>query len=206
MSIIAFSAAFVGIVHSLSPSHWLPVVLMAKARRWPLRKAMLGAAVTASGHIFLSLALGVLSIFIGAHFLAQYETEIERYAGLGLSAFGLIYAGMAFFRHSACHGHTHHGPDPKGQRAPYVFLFTLGFSPCVAVLPVFATAATEGTMATVLSLLAFSFGVLLSLVGSTVLVSRGIIKLDHPIFEHYGDVITGLGVAVMGVILFFTAH
>jgi hypothetical protein len=42
-----------------------------------------------------------------------------------------------------------------------------------------------------------------ALVGATVLVSRGIMKLDHPILEHYGDVITGLGITVMGIILFF---
>jgi len=203
MIIIAFSAAFVGLVHSLSPGHWLPVVLMAKSRKWSLKTAVLGAAVTASGHILLSIALGLLSIFIGAHFFSQYETEIEGYAGLGLGAFGLIYAGMAFFRHSHCHGHTHHGPDPRGKKAPFVFLFSLGFSPCVAVLPVFAAAAAEGSLATILTLISFSLGVLVSLVGSTLLVSRGFVKLDHPLFEHYGDVITGCGVAVMGLILFF---
>lgn len=206
MVILSLSAAFVGFVHSLAPGHWLPVVLMTKARRWPLKTAIVGATVTAFGHIFLSLLLGVLSIWIGAQFLAQRESEIERYAGLALAAFGVGYAVFAYFRHSHCHGHTHHGPDPRGQKAPFVFLFSLGFSPCVAVLPIFAAAATDGTATTIFTLLAFSIGVLVSLIGSTLLVSLGLIKLDHPLFEHYGDVITGGGVAVMGVLLFFFAH
>jgi nickel/cobalt exporter len=203
MFVIAASAALVGLVHSLAPGHWLPVVLMAKSRRWPMKKAILGASTVAAGHILLSGIIGLASIFVELQFLARYEEEIERYAGLGLALFGLIYAGHAYFRHSGCHGHTHHGPDPKGQKAPYAFLFSLGFSPCIAALPVFAAAAVHGTFITIVAFLSFCVGVLSALIGSTVLVSKGLVKLDHPLFEHYGDVITGLGVTVMGTILFF---
>ena len=203
MVILALSAAFVGLVHSLAPGHWLPVVLMAKVRRWPLRTAVSGAMITASGHIILSVLLGLGAIGIGSKFLASYEHEIERYAGLALVVFGVVYAIYSYSRHSKCQGHTHHGPNPQGQKAPFVFLFSLGFSPCVAVLPVFGAAAMESSWAVVMSMVAFALGVLMALIGSTVLVSRGLMKLDHPIFEHHGDVITGCGVALMGCILFF---
>jgi cytochrome c biogenesis protein CcdA len=206
MMILAFSAAFVGLVHSLAPGHWLPVVLMAKTRRWNIKTAILGAIMAALGHILLSMILGLASIWIGAQFFAQYEAQIERYAGLALSIFGLFYAGLAFFRHSHCHGHTHHGPDPKGKKAPFFFLFSLGFSPCVAVLPVFGAAATYGSFAVALTLVAFAIGVLTALIGSTWVVNLGLLKLDHPIFEHYGDVITGLGVTVLGAVLFLFSH
>src|SRR2546423_612091 len=116
MLILAFSAIFVGLVHSLAPGHWLPVVLMAKARKWPLRTALTGAVLAASGHVLLSIGLGLLSIWLELHYLAHYEAEIERYSGLALILFGLIYAGYSYFRHSHCHGHTHHGPNPKGQK------------------------------------------------------------------------------------------
>jgi cytochrome c biogenesis protein CcdA len=206
MMILAFSAIFVGFVHSLAPGHWLPVVLLAKTRKWPLKTAVLGAVVAAIGHISLSIGLGVASIWIGVHFLSQYEGVIERYAGLALAAFGLFYAAFAFFRHSRCHGHTHHGPDPKAKKEPFLFLFSLGFSPCIAVLPIFAAAASEGIAAICFTLAAFAVGVLASLMGSTIVVSLGLVKLDHPLFEHYGDVITGVGVAILGIILFFTSH
>lgn len=207
MLILAFSAGFVGLVHSLAPGHWLPVVLMAKSKRWSIKTAILGATVAASGHIILSILLGLSSILLGARFLSNYESEIERYSGLGLAIFGFTYAGISFFRHSACHGHTHHGPNPKnGRKTPFIFLFSVGFSPCVAVLPVFAAAAVQGMPSMILSLLFFAFGVLLSLIGSTLLVTLGLIKLDHPLFEHYGDVITGVGVFLMGIALFFISH
>jgi len=56
--LLIFSAASVGILHSLAPGHWLPVVLIAKSRKWPLKKALLAACVTALGHIVLSFFFG----------------------------------------------------------------------------------------------------------------------------------------------------
>ncbi|CAM6053773.1 unnamed protein product [Sphagnum tenellum] len=199
MVILGVSAALVGLIHSLAPGHWLPVVLMAKSRRWSMRSAVLGATLVASGHIFLSTLLGLVSIYVELQYLAHYEEVIERYAGLGLGFFGLIYAAYAYFKHSGCQGHTHHGPNPEeGKKAVYAFLFSLGFSPCVAALPIFAAAAPLGAWSALVAFVCFSLGVLVALIGSTLLVSQGLVKLDHPLFEHYGDVITGLCVALMG--------
>ena len=207
MILFAASAAFVGLVHSMAPGHWLPVVLMAKTRRWSVKVAVLGALITASGHIILSLLLAGGAIAVGAHFLSQYEGQIESYAGLGLVLFGAAYAIYAYVTHSRCHGHEHHGPVPdpkkKGLKGAFLFLFSTGLSPCVAVLPVIAAAAPTGLSAVAVTMLFFALGVSSALVGSTVLVTLGILKLDHPLFEHYGDVITGVAVALMGVVLFF---
>ncbi len=199
---VALSAGFVGLVHSLAPGHWLPVVLMAKARRWDLRQAVSGALVAAAGHIAISVVLAVGGIEIAAHLVESVEARVERYSGAALLVFGLAYSLWAFFRHSGCHGHTHHGPDPRRSRSPYLFLLSLGFSPCIAALPLFAAAAPGGAWAVAATMAAFAGGVLLALVGSTVLVSLGFMRLDHPVFEHYGDVITGLGVAAIGAFLF----
>jgi cytochrome c biogenesis protein CcdA len=204
MVFLAFSAAFVGFMHSLAPGHWIPIVLVSKTRRWPRRKALIGAMVAASGHVILSLILGTVAIFIGAHFLTAFEAEIERYGGLLIGLFGVAYAANAYFRHSHCHGHSHHGPKPgvAAKKDPFVFLFSMGFSPCVAVLPVFVAAAPRGVTALSITMLGFSLGVIGALASATLLVSSGMSKLDHPFLEHYGDVITGLGVALMGAILF----
>lgn len=205
--LLALSAAFVGLVHSLSPGHWLPVVLMVKARKWDLAHSALGAVVAASGHIFVSLGLGVVGALIGNSFFSPYLEKLEEHAGGILILFGLAYAIYSRFQHRHCHGHEHHGPDPKkGKRAPYLFLFSLGFSPCFAVLPIFVTAIGMGTGVLISCMIAFSIGVLIALVGGSLLVSHKILKLDHSIFEHHGDLITGLGVALMGVVLMFFPH
>lgn len=205
--LLALSAAFVGFVHSLSPGHWLPVVLMVKTRKWDLAQATVAALVAASGHVVVSLGLGILAAFIGQSLFAPYLHELEEHAGVILIISGLAYAIYSRFRHRHCHGHEHHGPDPRAaSKAPYVFLFSLGFSPCFAVLPVFATAIGMGNGLLALTMLFFSVGVIAALVGGSLLVSRGLVKLDHPIFEHHGDLITGLGVAAMGLLLVLFPH
>jgi ABC-type nickel/cobalt efflux system permease component RcnA len=204
MILLIGSAALVGFVHSLAPGHWLPIVLMAKSRRWHLQLALLGALTVAAGHVFISSAIGVASVALEGHFLKDVsEATVERYAALLLVIFGLAFAGFSLFRHSSCHGHEHHGPHPRRGRAPFLFLFSIGFSPCVAVLPIFLAAAARGWAAAIAAMVSFSVGVALSLLGSTAAVTLGLLKLDHPIFEHYGDVLTGAAVAAMGVFLFF---
>lgn len=207
---IMASAATVGFVHSLAPGHWLPVVLLAKARGWRPRTAAVAASVTASGHIVLSLLIAAVGLAIGAKLVESHEHLIESYAGLGLALFGLGYAAYSYRRHSHCHGHTHHGPEPKGGvqsiKDSLLFLFAVGLSPCIAVFPVFAASLPWGISGWLLTGLAFSLGVLAALSGAVLVVSLGAIKLDHPIFEHFGDVLTGLGMAVLGLGLFLFSH
>ena len=146
MILILLSAAFVGFIHSLAPGHWLPVVLVVKTQRWNSAQAAFGAFVSALGHLLISTVLGFIAIAIGVSIFSQHAAEFERYSGAALILFGLTYAAVTYFRHSSCHGHTHHGDEPGASiaKTPLFFLFTLGFSPCIAVLPLFLTASEIG--------------------------------------------------------------
>lgn len=226
MSWIVISAGFAGWMHSLAPGHWLPVLLLAKTRRWGLGRAIMAAVVAASGHILVSAGLGLVVTEVQAQTLRELEPWIEKYAGLGLAVFGLLYAGYGLFHHHDCGDeHSHHGPafegpafegpESEGRSArvgrpasrrrrwgPWVFLFSLGLTPCFPVLPSFIAAVPYGRMAVLGVFGAFSLGVLTALVGATLLVRAGIARLDHPVLEHYSDVITGIGVCLMGLALF----
>ena len=203
MTLLIGSAALVGFLHSLAPGHWLPVVLVAKTRRWKLRLALLGALCAAAGHAFVSTLVGMGSVALSGSLLPGGEETIERYAAIMLTVFGAAYAVLGCFRHSGCHGHEHHGPSPRrGGKAPFLFLFGIGLSPCVAVLPLFLAASARGWPAALATMASFSAGVITSLAVATTAVTLGLFNLDHPVFEHYGDVLTGAAVAVMGVILF----
>lgn len=203
MFVLASSAVLVGLIHALVPGHWLPVVLVAKTRKWDLKRALFGALVAASGHVLVSISIGLIAVLIGWKLLPEFEEEIERYSSLILIFFGLGYSFFFYRRHSACCGHTHHGPEPKEDKSPFWFLFLLGFSPCIAVTPVIVAAATKGGMSVVLAMIGFSIGVLIALFSATALGVFGLMKLDHPLLEHHGDALTGLSIALMGVVLFF---
>ncbi|MGE0615766.1 MAG: hypothetical protein AB7P04_08995 [Bacteriovoracia bacterium] len=204
--LLAGSAAFVGFIHSLSPAHWLPLVLIAKSRKWNRQVTFLGALTAAAGHILVSLLVAGAVVGFGTYSWVNYEEEVERYGGLLLVVFGLLYAILNYRRHHACHGHGHHGPNPKNTQKPFAFLFMLGFSPCFAVLPIFIAAAPHGPHGLFTSAVAFAVGVIAALGGAGWLVSSGKLELDHPLLEHYADVIAGGAIAIVGVILYFTSH
>jgi nickel/cobalt exporter len=207
---ILASALTVGFVHSMAPGHWLPVVLMAKSRGWKPQTAAMASLVTAGGHIVLSVLIAGVAIGAGSTALETHEHQIEAYAGLGLALFGLCFAVYSYFKHAQCSGHTHHGPEPEAGRHSIRdalgFLFMVGFSPCIAVFPVFVASLPWGWSGWVLTSLAFSVGVMAALGGSVLMVSLGALKLDHPIFEHFGDVLTGGAMVLLGLGLFIFSH
>ena len=206
MWILGLTAAFVGFFHSLVPGHWIPIVLTVRSRQWSLRKTAGAALVTSIGHVLTSFGIGLATLLIGATFLHENAHEIEQKAGWIMVGFGLIYCVYSLFQHQHCHGHEHHGPEPKEKTNPYLFLFTIGLSPCFAILPVYATAMTHSQWFLLFTMAMYSLGVITSLLISTIFVSRGMLKLDIPLLEHHGDLITGLAVAIMGAVLVFYPH
>ena len=210
MTWILATALTVGFVHSMAPGHWLPVVLLAKSRGWKPQTAAIASMVTAFGHIMISVVIAAVALALGAKALEAHEHVIEAYAGLGLALFGLCFAIYSYSRHASCKGHTHHGPEPKSSekslKGAMGFLFLVGFSPCVAVFPVFAASLPWGVAGWLLTGAAFSLGVMAALGGSVLMVSFGALKLDHPVFEHFGDVLTGGAMVLLGLGLFLFSH
>jgi len=203
MIILVSSAFFVGFVHSLAPGHWLPVALIARARRWNFGEALGGALLVAAGHIVSSTLVSVLIMLLGLKLAAGHEHVFEKYGGLFVAAFGIFYAAYFFCRHAKCRGHTHHGPDIKsGRRRPFVFLLLLGAVPCGAIVPLVGTALVAGAGHLLATVSAFSAGTVAALAGATLLARAGLSRLDHPVLEHYGDVIAGVAITVMGVVWF----
>ncbi len=202
MLILLLTAALIGFIHSLA--HGLPVVLIARTQKWSLRQAVLGAWVTASGHILMSLMVALGSHWLGGRFIKQYQVPLEQGTGLLLGIFGLVYAFLAFRQKRLCH-HDSHAHLPPGlqnsKMAPLQVLFILGFTPCFGVLPVFAMGISQGNWGLLSLLVAFSLGVVTSLTLLTSLLSLGLLRWHHDYFEHYGEVISGFGVFLMGIVL-----
>jgi len=200
--VVVLSAAFLGMVHSLAPAHWLPVVLVARAKRWALPTAVAGALTAGAAHILVTVALGALGAFAGVRLLADHGEAIERLSGAALAAFGAVFAGWSYRRHRRCGPHGHHGPRLERILArPFLMLFALGFTPCLSVIPVFVAAAPYGVFSIALTAAAFCCGVLLTLGAATWAATTGLMNLDIPILEHHGDVVAGVGIAVAGGLL-----
>ena len=64
--VLAGTAASIGLVHTvIGPDHYLPFIVIGRARRWTLRKTLFVSFLAGLGHILSSVALGFLGIALG---------------------------------------------------------------------------------------------------------------------------------------------
>lgn len=79
---------------ALGPDHYLPFVMMGKARNWSLTKTSWITLLCGSGHVLSSVLLGLLGVYLGTE---VFKLEaLEAYRG-SLAAWILIGFGFAYF-------------------------------------------------------------------------------------------------------------
>lgn len=202
MYLLTVTAIFVGFLHSVVPSHWLPVALVSRARGWSRVKVLIGAVVASSGHLLLSALVAYAVTAFGKRYLLELGETAESWAGPALIVFGLAYALYSFLRGAHRHkGLRKVGRDADGRHHPFLLLFILGLTPCVAIIPVYAAAVPMGTAAVLLAVAGYSVGVVAALAGISLAVSAGLMRLKHPRLDRYADVLVGAGVALGGAAL-----
>ena len=160
LSILLASAAALGAVHTLlGPDHYLPFVVLAKARQWSVKKTVWITAACGVGHIAGSVALGMLGIAlgIGVRQLEVIESQRGDIAAWLLVGFGIAYAAWGTVRalrnkphthlhvhadgveHSHTHSHTSNHLHPHGANGqsltPWILFTIFVFGPCEPLIP-----------------------------------------------------------------------
>ena len=66
MLLLTLTAASLGFVHTaLGPDHYLPFIVMSKARKWSWRKTFWVTGLSGLGHVGSSVLLGAIGIAAG---------------------------------------------------------------------------------------------------------------------------------------------
>ncbi len=122
INILFLSTLSIGFIHTIvGPDHYLPFILMAKARQWKIKQTMLITFLCGIGHVLGSVLLGVVGIVFGV--ALQRLEIIEGYRGdiasWMLIAFGIAYGawglrlGLRSIEHK--HGHNHEQDHEQDQ-------------------------------------------------------------------------------------------
>jgi hypothetical protein len=152
--------------------------------------------VAGTGHTLSTLAIGAVAWGAGAYAAQRFGRAVDVAAGVALIAFGLwtTLAGLRELR----------APPPDASvRTPRrssrtALLLIVGSSPSVEVLPAFFAAAPLGVGALLLMAIVFAFTTIGTYVGTTLLSAAGLERMSFPAIECYGEVISGVFVAVIG--------
>jgi hypothetical protein len=218
------AAAFgVGVAHTLlGPDHYLPFIMLAKARGWSRLRTIGITSVCGLGHIASSLVLGSLGIALGLAIGQIDSMEAGRgpLAAWALVAFGAAYAlwGLrhALRKHKGIEAHVHgeavhvhsHGLSPHrhehheiGANTTFWTLFIIFvLGPCEPLIPLFALPASQGRWdVAVLTAVVFAFATLVSMVVATLVGLQGLKLLKLGPLERWSHVIAGSVIAAAGL-------
>ncbi|MFV2073080.1 MAG: hypothetical protein ACC742_10580 [Thermoanaerobaculales bacterium] len=222
------AAAFgVGVIHTLlGPDHYLPFIMLARARGWSRLKTAAITTACGVGHVLSSVVLGGLGIVFGVAVgsLETVESGRGSLAAWAIVVFGIAYAlwgvrhalrrrtGLEAHVHGDevhihTHGlHSHHHETRKlGANTTFWTLFIIFvLGPCEPLIPLFVLPASQGRWDVALVTAAvFAVATLVSMVGATMAGLEGMKLMRLGPLERWMHVAAGCVIAVAGLSVIF---
>lgn len=218
LTLLALNAGAVGFIHTLiGPDHYLPFIVLAKARRWSLAKTAGITLACGLGHVGSSMVIGFLGYGLGAslkhlNFIEEIRGQVAAWILIG---FGLIYAlwGLRRARRAAPDGHLHshggflhsadHVHDPKTgetiKLTPWILFIIFAFGPCEPLVPLFIyPAATSGWSAAIVVAGVFSIATLAVMLSIVLASSIGLERVPLRAWSRYSHTLAGASIALTG--------
>ena len=228
MAALTLTAASLGFFHTLlGPDHYLPFVVMARARRWSRARTAWITLLCGLGHIGSSVVLGLAGIALGIAVTRLEGIEALRgdLAAWALIAFGLVYfvwglkkAGRnrphehgLVHEDGIVHAHRHiHGTDhahvhgDNSRITPWVLFTIFVLGPCEPLIPVLMVPAAKESLSGLLWVTGVFGGVtILTMMGIVLISLRGINRIPLEGLERYAHALAGGTICLCGIAVRF---
>ncbi len=220
------AAIGVAVVHTaLGPDHYLPFVMLARARRWSLPRTLLITLMCGIAHVVSSVVLGGVGVAAGVAIghLEIVEGTRGDLAAWALVAFGVAYAAWGIrvalrtqkglephthggHVHLHAHGdHVHTHPDEPGRTTTFWALFIVFvLGPCEPLIPLFMVPASRGAWSTAAAV-ALVFGAV-TVAAMLVIVAlgwAGVSRLRLGALERWAHALAGGTLVLAGLAVIF---
>lgn len=234
LTTIAATGFTVAFFHAAIPTHWLPFVLVSRARRWSRLRTMGVALFAGMGHVLLTTALGLVIAWFGFQLDEHVGHFFPRIAGGIMFLIGGIYLWRQWRGGGVCHhhppgghheasahcgheeGHSHWEEElqdselmsqRKGDWAAISGLFVmLTLSPCEGFLPVYLSGVQFGWSGFLVLSIILALGTLAGMTLFTWLTLVGLERFELKYFERWEAGLLGLLFCVLGVLLIALEH
>ena len=228
MAALTMTAASLGFLHTLlGPDHYLPFVVMARARRWSQVRTAWITLLCGLGHIGSSVMLGLAGIALGIAVTRLEGIEALRgdLAAWALIAFGLVYFAWGLKKAGRNrpheHGHVHedgivhahrhiHGTDhahvhgDNSRITPWVLFTIFVLGPCEPLIPVLMVPAAKESLSGLLWVTGVFGGVtILTMMGIVLISLRGITLIPLKGLERYAHALAGGTICLCGIAVQF---
>ena len=229
-TLLVLTAISVAFIHTLSgPDHYLPFIMISKARNWSLAKTSWFTVLCGLGHVGSSIVLGFIGIAFGIALakLELFESVRGNLIAWLFTAFGLVYLVWAIYRVLRSKKHTHfhyhenkimhvhvhnhhsehlhiHEEKTNANITPWILFTIFVFGPCEPLIPiVMFPAATHNWLELVLVTGAFSIITILTMLAVVLVASFGIKFLQSKMLEKYSHVMAGGTILLCGLGMVF---
>jgi nickel/cobalt exporter len=226
LTALTITAASLAFVHTiLGPDHYLPFIVMSRARKWTIYKTSWVTLLSGFGHVISSILLGTIGIGVG---IALNKLEFMESVRGDLAAwlfvvFGLVYMAWGFYRaiknkphkHIHHHGngtmhvheHSHqeeHDHTHKNNITPWI-LFTIFFlGPCEPLIPLLMYPAAKSSSLGVAQVsIVFGLVTMLTMLGLVLLASYGLKFVRLGKMERFAHAIAGATILLSGIAILF---
>jgi len=229
LTTIAATGFTVAFFHAAIPTHWLPFVLVSRARHWSRGKTLLVSTFAGLGHVALTSLLGLVIAWFGFKLDERAGLFFPWIAGGVLMAIGGFYfwrqwSGRGLMHHhladgqhqesAACgHEHDHSHWEHELEDSPIVsdkagdwtaisgLFMMLTLSPCEGFLPVYLSGVQFGWTGFLILSLILAVGTLAGMLVFTWLTLVGLERFQVQKFERYEAAILGTIFTVLGLLL-----
>lgn len=224
------TAATLGFVHTVfGPDHYIPFIVMARARNWPLVKTAILTLLCGLGHIMSSVVIGFIGVILGIEVMKLESLESFRgnIAGWLLIIFGFTYfiwglhralknkshehlhSHIDYITHSHVHAHSQehlhvHDGDGKVNITPWVLFTIFVFGPCEPLIPILMYPAAKNNLLGVFWVTAiFGLTTILTMFSIVMVSYLGIRLIPLGRLERYTHALAGGTILVCGLLIQF---
>jgi len=225
LTLLLLTAGSIGFFHTLvGPDHYLPFIVMSRARQWSTGKTLFVTLLCGIGHVLSSVILGCVGIMFG---IAVFHLEgVESLRG-DLAAWLLLGFGFTYFvwgihhalKNSAhTHLHTHAGERPhvhahghtdehmhvhesanRKSLTPWVLFTIFIFGPCEPLIPILMYPAAKGSVFAVFLVSAvFAVTTVLTMLSIVFVSSSSLARINFGRIERYSHALAGLTIFLCG--------
>lgn len=224
------TAASIGVVHTLlGPDHYVPFIVLARAREWSLARTTVITLLCGIGHVLSSVALGLAGIALGlaVHRLEAVESARGELAGWALIALGAVYTAWGLKRalagghghvhlgsghasmHALTHAHEHGGAAEaaaahRAPATPWALFIVFVLGPCEPLIPILMyPAAAQSGIGMALVTAVFAVTTLGTMLAVTLAGVKGLSLLPTRHLERYAHALAGAAILACGVAIKF---
>ena len=228
--ILSLTAASIGFFHTLlGPDHYLPFIVMSKARNWSREKTVWVTALCGVGHILGSVVLGLIGVVAGIAIsnidvIESFRGELAAWLFI---AFGLVYFAwglkkairnkphthLHIHENGSKHSHTHkheeehlhaHENIKKKNITPWILFTIFVFGPCEPLIPLLMyPAAQENAFGVAVVAIIFGFVTVTTMLTLVMLAYYGISFISLGKLERYTHAFAGAAIFMSGIAIQF---